>query len=690
MFEIALFVKIMASLFSQPIVYLKGVGPKRAEQFNRLGVFSVGDLLYFFPRNYEDWSTVTDIADVEDGETVCIKGRLHGAFQSGFTKNGRFIAKCFIADETGVCELVYFNNKYISSMLAQNVDYIFFGKASNSYGNVQMIAPTFSPATNSNAVHPIYKLTAGLNNKAVIRAVENALALLPEKINDPLPKHICDRFGLCDLRYAIENIHFPKDTNALETAKKRLVTEELLVLNLGLRRLKNHKRQANSNVLKRDLSKQFENLLPFKLTGAQKRVIGECIADMQNPDCMLNRLVQGDVGSGKTAVAASLCYTAVKNGMQTAFMAPTEILAEQHYNSLKELLSPAGVKVALLTGSLKNSEKTKVREALANGETDLVIGTHALITDKTEFQNLALVVTDEQHRFGVAQRAKLLAKGNNPHLLVMSATPIPRTLGLIIFGDLDISIIDELPPGRQEIDTLLIDSSKRTRALNFIRRETERGRQAYIVCPLVEDGEGELASAEGYAAELMLNYFSDIPVGILHGKMSPAEKEAVMRDFSENKIKVLVATTVIEVGIDVPNATIMMIENAERFGLSQLHQLRGRVGRGSEKSWCILVTDSFTEASRERMKTMCSTRDGFKIADADLKLRGPGDFFGSRQHGLPQLKVSSLADTRSLELSQKIADFVIQDSNYLTDDRYRALVSAVNRLFKATDEQSLN
>ena len=371
-------------------------------------------------------------------------------------------------------------------------------------------------------------------------------------------------------------------------------------------------------------------------------------------------------------------------------MAPTEILAEQHYNSLKEILEPSGVRSALLTGSVKQSEKNKIREQLENGEIDLVIGTHALITDKTVFRDLALVVTDEQHRFGVAQRAKLLSKGNSPHLLVMSATPIPRTLGLIIFGDLDISIIDELPPGRQEIDTLLIDSSKRDRALDFIRKEVERGRQAFIVCPLVEEGEGDLLSAEEYAAELMLNHFSDIPVGILHGKMKAADKEAVMLQFSKNELKILVATTVIEVGIDVPNATIMMIENAERFGLSQLHQLRGRVGRGSEKSYCILVSDSSTKTAYERLKTMCMTRDGFEIADADLKLRGPGDFFGSKQHGLPPLSISSLADTKNLELSQRIAEYVIKDSNGLLDDRYRGLKREITRLFRDTGDETLN
>ncbi len=680
----------MASLYAVPVEQLKGVGPKRAEQFGRLGVFTVGQLINYYPRTYENWSVITDIADVPDGATVCIRATVGSAFSSSFTRSGKTIFKTAVYDDSGGAELIFFNNRYITSMLAYGHTYLFYGKASHTFDGVSMISPSFSKVSDGVSLQPIYNLTAGLNNNYLIRCVRTALQMLPEQINDPLPEDVRKRFGLCGLKFALENIHFPKDPEALAQARKRLVAEELLVLNLGLRQLKLHKRSENKNIIKKDYSSEFGKLLPFSMTNAQKRAIADCVCDVMNPGLTLNRLVQGDVGSGKTAVAASLCYTFIKNGWQCAFMAPTEILAEQHYNSLKEIFKNTDIEIALLTGSLKAKEKTEVREKLAAGEIDLVIGTHALITDKTEFSDLALVVTDEQHRFGVEQRAKLLSKGNNPHLLVMSATPIPRTLGLIIFGDLDISVIDELPPGRQEIDTLLIDSSKRDRALGFIRSEVSRGRQAYIVCPLVEEGDVELASAEEYAAELMLNHFSDIAVGILHGRMKPAEKEAVMRDFSRNKVKILVATTVIEVGIDVPNATIMMIENAERFGLSQLHQLRGRVGRGSEKSWCILVSDSTTENSAERLKTMCTTRDGFKIADADLKLRGPGDFFGSRQHGLPQLSVSSLADTENLELSQKMTDYIINDSEGMRDDRYRGLSAEITRLFKSTGDETLN
>ncbi|MGN1130348.1 MAG: ATP-dependent DNA helicase RecG, partial [Ruminococcus sp.] len=621
--------------------------------------------------------------------TVCVKGQVVTSVNTGFTKTGKYISKLEVFDGENTIQVVFFNNRYISSMLKYGETYSFYGKISRTLNGIQMISPEFSQ-NDSNNIHPIYNLTAGLTNRIVSKAVKQAMAMLPEKINDPLPKDVREKFDLCDLKFALENIHFPKDNNALEIAKKRLVTEELLVLNLGLRQLKTVKRENNANIVKIDYSQEFENSLPFSLTDAQKRVISECVNDVMNREITLNRLVQGDVGSGKTAVAASLAYTVIKNGMQVAFMAPTELLAEQHYKTFTDFYKNTHISVSLLTGSLKQSEKNSVRKAIENGETHIVVGTHALITEDTHFNNLGLVVTDEQHRFGVAQRGKLLSKGNNPHLLVMSATPIPRTLGLIIYGDLDISIIDQLPPGRRKIDTLLIDEDKRQRALGFIRQEVEKGRQAYIVCPLVEEGETELASAEEYAAELMLNYFQDIPVGILHGKMKVQDKERIMKQFSENELKILVATVVIEVGIDVPNATVMMIENAERFGLSQLHQLRGRVGRGKEKSYCILVSNYSFGPSYERLKTMCTTNDGFKIADADLKLRGPGDFFGSRQHGLPQLNISSFADTKSLELSQKIADYVMEHSHYLLDDEYRGLKSKISRLFVNTGNNTLN
>ncbi|MBQ1978050.1 MAG: ATP-dependent DNA helicase RecG, partial [Ruminococcus sp.] len=448
------------------------------------------------------------------------------------------------------------------------------------------------------------------------------------------------------------------------------------------------KEYKGTNITK-DFTEEFISLLPFTPTNAQRRAMIDCRNDMLNGVSPMNRLVQGDVGSGKTAIAACACYNMVKNGRQAAFMAPTEILAEQHFLTLSKLFSGTDVTLGLLTGSLKESEKKAIRRKLEEGEIDIVVGTHALITDKTNFRSLGLAITDEQHRFGVAQRAKLLSKGENPHLLVMSATPIPRTLALIIYGDLDISVVDEIPPGRQPIDTLLIDSGKRSRAFNFIRKEIDKGNSAYIVCPLVEEDESELMAAEEYAAELMLNEFSEYAVGIIHGKMKYSEKEKTMRDFSEGKINLLVATTVIEVGVDVSTATVMMIENAERFGLSQLHQLRGRVGRGTDKSYCILVSDSTAEDTVKRLSVMCSTADGFKVADEDLRLRGPGDFFGERQHGLPAMSVADFSDMNSLKLSQAIADDILSKSPDLSDDEFKGLRASIRRLF-AQSEGTMN
>ena len=464
-----------------------------------------------------------------------------------------------------------------------------------------------------------------------------------------------------------------------------------MVLNLGMKNLRNHSRGVSSVKIENDYSEEFEDHLPFTLTNAQKRAIADCVDDIKEKSAPMNRLVQGDVGSGKTAVAASVCYTVIKNGFQAAFMAPTEILARQHFETFKKLLQDTGIKVELLTGALKESEKKRVRAELQSGEIDLIIGTHALITDKTEFNNLGVAVTDEQHRFGVAQRAKLLSKGKNPHLLVMSATPIPRTLGLIIFGDLDISIIDELPPSRKPVKTVLFNTSQRQRVFGFIKKEIAAGRQAYIVCPLVEEGElDDVVSAEEYAAELMLKQFSDIPVGVVHGQMKSDEKEAVMSKFASGELKLLVATTVIEVGVDVPNASVMVIENAERFGLSQLHQLRGRVGRGSTQSYCVLISDHHNEQTKQRLEVMCSTNDGFKIADEDLRMRGPGDFFGSRQHGLPQLAIADFADTKSLELSQKIVDYILFTYKDLRCDELKLLNAEINRLFDRGGKNTLN
>lgn len=681
----------MASLYKISVSNLGGIGNKRAELFAKLGINSIGDLLNFYPRSYEDWNLVEKIENLEYGTTVCIRATLATSVNDARISGGRIISKAMVFDDTGSLQIVFFNNRYISSMLKSGTEYLFYGKVTaDSYG-AQMVAPTFSAVQDATAIYPVYKQAAGLPSKNIAKAVKQALAMLPNTIKDPFPQQVREIFDLCDLRTALQNIHFPKDHEALERARKRLIIEELVVLNLGMRYLQESNRGMSGVKINIDYSNDFERLLPFDMTDAQKRAVSDCIKDMKQKHTPMNRLVQGDVGSGKTAVAASVCYTVVKNGFQAAFMAPTEILARQHYETFCKLFENTDIKVGLLTGSLKESEKKKVRQKLADGEINLIIGTHALITDKTEFKNLGLAVTDEQHRFGVAQRSKLLGKGENPHLLVMSATPIPRTLGLIIFGDLDISVIDELPPSRKPVRTVWFRSNQRDRVYSFIRSEAANGRQAYIVCPLVEEGElDDIAAAEEYAAELMLREFADIPVGLVHGQMKSDEKEKVMQKFVSGDYSILVSTTVIEVGVDVPNASVIMIENAERFGLSQLHQLRGRVGRGQFQSYCILISDKSGQPTKERLEVMCSTNDGFKIADEDLRMRGPGDFFGERQHGLPQMAIADFADTKSLELSQKISDYILFTYKDIRNEELRALKGEIDRLFNRGGHNSLN
>lgn len=681
----------MASLYKISVSNLGGIGNKRVELFAKLGINSIGDLLNFYPRSYEDWNLVEKIENLEYGTTVCIRATLATSVNDARISGGRIISKAMVFDDTGSLQIVFFNNRYISSMLKSGTEYLFYGKVTaDSYG-AQMVAPTFSAVQDATAIYPVYKQAAGLPSKNIAKAVKQALAMLPNTIKDPFPQQVREIFDLCDLRTALQNIHFPKDHEALERARKRLIIEELVVLNLGMRYLQESNRGMSGVKINIDYSNDFERLLPFEMTDAQKRAVSDCIKDMKQKHTPMNRLVQGDVGSGKTAVAASVCYTVVKNGFQAAFMAPTEILARQHYETFCKLFENTDIKVGLLTGSLKESEKKKVRQKLADGEINLIIGTHALITDKTEFKNLGLAVTDEQHRFGVAQRSKLLVKGENPHLLVMSATPIPRTLGLIIFGDLDISVIDELPPSRKPVRTVWFRSNQRDRVYSFIRSEAANGRQAYIVCPLVEEGElDDIAAAEEYAAELMLREFADIPVGLVHGQMKSDEKEKVMQKFVSGDYSILVSTTVIEVGVDVPNASVIMIENAERFGLSQLHQLRGRVGRGQFQSYCILISDKSGQPTKERLEVMCSTNDGFKIADEDLRMRGPGDFFGERQHGLPQMAIADFADTKSLELSQKISDYILFTYKDIRNEELRALKGEVDRLFNRGGHNSLN
>ena len=676
------------SLYEVPITKIKGIGEKKAKLFNKLGVDSVGDLITYYPRSYDNWSQVTPISQLSHGERYVVRARIAGAFNNIRLSGGRTMAKVAVCDQSGYMTLVFFNNKYISSMLRYDEEYYFMGKVGYDVMGYQMIPQEFTSVDTAKDLTPIYNLTTGLTNRVVVKAVEEALSMLPEFIRDPIPDDILKRYDLCSLSYALRNIHFPSDLKAMQTARRRLIFEELLVLNLGMRILKSRSRERTSIKMPVDFSAEFIAQLPFTLTGAQQRAINDCVNDMKDKLSPMNRLIQGDVGSGKTAVCAAVCYNCVKNGYQAAFMAPTDILARQHYDTFTRMFADKGVSIELLTGSMTPAQKRSVRDKLESGECDIVIGTHALLSESTVFTRLGCAITDEQHRFGVAQRSRLASKGEHPHILVLSATPIPRTLGLIIYGDLDITIIDELPPGRTEVQTMLIGSDKRERALGFIRKQVDEGRQCYIVCPLVEEGEGadDLNNANDYAAELMMGAFHDYPVGILHGKMKAKDKDEVMRRFADNEISILVSTTVVEVGVDVRNATVMMIENAERFGLSTLHQLRGRVGRGEYKSYCILVSDNSGENTEQRLSTMCRTNDGFEIADMDLKLRGPGDFFGNRQHGLPRLNIADFSDTQTLAQSQEAAEYLLVISPDLSADATRALRAQVRRLFDLTGE----
>ena len=676
-----------------PLRYLKGVGERRAAQFGRLGVATVGDLVRSIPRAYEDWSKLTLISDAPFGDPCCVKATALESPAEHRVRKGMVLYKFRASDGTSVMRVTLFNNKYAAAKIRAGEDYLFFGPVGGDFTHREMASPLIEPAGGGERIRPIYRQTEGLSTRVIEGCVARALEALGTALDeDPLPAALRQRHALCTRRFALENIHFPTSNETLAVARKRLVFEELLVLQLGLLRLKGRARSENAAVMAEDYTAEFLRLLPFSPTGAQRRAIADCLRDMRG-EYPMSRLVQGDVGSGKTAVAAGVAYTAIKNGWQAALMAPTEILAEQHARSLSSLLTPGGVRVGLLTGSQPAAEKRDILQRLAGGEIDLLVGTHALLSEGVNFARLGLVVTDEQHRFGVGQRAKLAAKGVNPHMLVMSATPIPRTLALIIYGDLDVSVLDELPPGRQPIETYAVRSSKRERAYNYIKKHIAQGRQAYIVCPLVEEGEEEsdLASATEYAGKLAGGPFKGYSLGLLHGRMKPAEKEQVMTAFARNEIAILVSTTVIEVGVDVPNAVLMVIENAERFGLAQLHQLRGRVGRGQYKSTCILISDAQNEEAIRRLKVMCSTNDGFKIADEDLKLRGPGDFFGSRQHGLPDLKIADLNGDMPLFLdAQKEARSLIAGDPELERAEHRPLAEEVRRLFDQVTEQGLN
>lgn len=672
----------MISELTKSVEYLKGIGPKRAECYEKMGIKTVYDLLNHFPRNYIDYTDPVPIGKAPVNEPCIVKGRVVKKFPEARIREGLSVYKAIFTDDVTDLVIVIYNSEYLFKQLEPDKEYYLCGRITGKRVRKEMNSPIVLSADTEEKIQPVYRLTEGLSQSMLRQTIRNALTVFNRNIYEPLPKSVMQENNFCSLDYAMENIHFPKDMHACELAKHRLVFDELLVLQLGMLLMKGRSRDRSGCVLKKVDMSEYYNSLPFKLTDGQLGAIDDCINDMQR-DFPMNRLVQGDVGSGKTAVAAGAAYFVYKNGCQTALMAPTEILAAQHYDTLKGFLEPLGVKVALLTGSMTAKQKKSVKEGLESGEYSVAVGTHALVQQSTKFSDLALVITDEQHRFGVEQRAVLASKGNNPHKLVMSATPIPRTLALMIYGDLDISILKELPKGRQPIETYAVTGKLRERAFNYVRQHLDEGRQGYIVCPMIEENDRELQDVKTYAKKLSEGDFKGYNIGLLHGRMNGAQKEQIMQDFKEHKIDLLVSTTVVEVGVDVPNATVMVIENADRFGLSQLHQLRGRVGRGQYKSSCILITDNVNEESVKRLKILSKTTDGFKISEEDLKLRGPGDFFGSRQHGLPDLKIADMSqDMDVLRDAQNAAKKIIAADPLLEHKENSYLRELVDKLFE--------
>jgi len=686
-----------------PLTDLTGVGEERAKKLAKLGLEKAADLLSYYPRDYEDRRQIHTICSAPPGRRACIAATAAEHPRRARIRKGLELVQVKVVDHTGALHLTFFNQSYVDRAIRAGEEYIFFGTVEEQGRRRTMVNPIFEPVgrgTVTGRIMPIYPLTAGISNHLMSSLARQVLPCA-DALAETLPQYIRQEHSLAAVSYALCNIHFPADEEALALARRRLTFEELFYLSVGLSFLK-HRREmgAGGRTIPARPWREFRALLPFEPTAAQRRVMDQVAADMASGRPM-DRLVQGDVGSGKTAVAAHAAWLCAGTGCQTALMAPTEVLAEQHHRSLSALLSPAGVRVGLLTGSMRAAEKRKVKAALQAGEIDLIIGTHALLSDDVAFCRLALIVADEQHRFGVAQRAALAAKGiggSAPHVLVMSATPIPRTLALIIYGDLDISIIDQLPPGRAPVETYVIREDKRQRMYNFIRRQAAEGRQVYIICPAVEeaspdgpdsvpDPAAELKAVKTYAGQLQRTVFPDLRLGILHGRLKPKEKDAVMTAFARGEIQVLIATTVVEVGVDVPNASLIVIENADRFGLSQLHQLRGRVGRGRHQSYCVLVTSTRDPGAMQRLRTLASTTDGFQISEADLKVRGPGDFFGDRQHGLPQMKIADLAgDMRLLQEAQDAAGALLARDPQLTLPEDRPILRQVQRMFADTPD----
>ena len=666
-----------------PVRYLKGVGPKTAERFEKLGILTLSDLLCHYPRRYLDFSKPYSIAEAPSDTECVVKAEVFAKPGGRILPGGRRMERITAGDDVSSLEITWFNNPYAAQKLELGQEYYFQGIVTGGMLRRQMVNPQVrtDAQVKSSPFEAIYPQTEGLTSSAIAKCVRQ---LLPhaELLPDPLPSEMLKKYRLLSKADAVRAIHCPATEEEAFAARRRLIYEELLVLQLGIGRMKNHGAASTGAPMKKADSSPFWESLPFSPTGAQRRAVEEILTDMSGETSM-NRLLQGDVGSGKTLVAAAAIWACIRAGYQAALLAPTEILASQHAENLNRLLSPFGMRVALLTGGMKAAARRTTLAAIRDDEADLIVGTHAILSEGVEFARLGLAVVDEQHRFGVRQRGLLAEKAANPHLLVMSATPIPRTLGLLMYGDLDISILDELPPGRKPVKTRCITGKKRADLYGFLDREIDSGRQVYIVCPAIEDAGGSgLNAVKSYYEDIAKAYLPDRRVGLMHGKLKPKEKAAVMDDFKSGRLDALVSTTVIEVGVDVPNATVMVIENAERYGLSALHQLRGRVGRGAAESWCFLVSDNASESVQKRLKFLCSTSDGFAVAQYDLETRGPGDFFGSRQHGLPTLQIADLMnDTRTLHAAQSEAVALLAEDPLLERPEHALLARQVEQMF---------
>ncbi len=662
------------------ILTLSGIGEKRGEDFAKRGIETIEDLLFYFPRNYEDRTKFTEISDSIPGENVCIKAKVFAPVKETRIRKNFTIYSMVVFDDSGAITVVWYNNRFVKNAFKSGDELVFYGKVSASGRKKELQNPVYEKADKQRFIGkivPIYPLSGALTQNVVRSAIENALEAAG-RLEEYLPWQLRQKYNIAEINYAMQNIHFPKDFESYEIARRRFIFEELLLVQLAL----TNRRAENTGVKRKPFEdtdcSEFISSLRFELTGAQKRVIEKIGGDFRS-GLQMNRLIQGDVGSGKTVVAAAAMYTAFKNGCQSAIMAPTEILASQHYETFLEFFKDTPIKITLLTSGTKN--KKTLHQDIKAGNYDIVIGTNAIIRKDVEYKNLGLVVTDEQHRFGVSQRAELVKKGENPHTLIMTATPIPRTLSLILYGDLDISVIDELPPGRKPVMTYAVGENMRKRIYAFLDKHIKNGSQAYVVCPLIEESEkSDLADAKNIH-ERLKSIFPDYNVGLIHGKMKASEKETVMKEFVENKIRILVSTTVIEVGVNVPGSNIMVIENAERFGLSTLHQLRGRVGRGGEQAYCIMFVHSDSDITKQRMKTLCESNDGFYISEQDLKLRGPGDFFGTRQHGLPEFKIANLfTDCAVLEQARAAASEIAENKIEITEPERMKLNAKMRKI----------